>query len=92
LWSGSARSAAASPECACKVYLFEDQARFLKQDRTAMTRSLGQRADNANRIFGVLKSRETSIGPLRIIAWYEARAAQEAIESRGGTSSIVRKV
>jgi hypothetical protein len=74
-----------------KSIFFEDQARFLKQDRTAMTRSLGQRADNANRIFGVLKSRDTSIGLLRIIALSEARAAHETIEGRCGIGSIVLK-
>jgi hypothetical protein len=63
----------------------------LKQDRTATALSLGQRADNANRFFGVLKSRDTSICLLRIIALSEARAAHEAIEGRGGIGSIVLK-
>jgi hypothetical protein len=81
LWFGSARSAAASPECACNVHFFEDQTQFLMQDETATARSLGQRADNANCIFGVLKSGDTSIGPPHIFALSEARAAHEAIGS-----------
>jgi hypothetical protein len=74
-----------------KSIFFEDQERFLKQDRTAMTRSLEQRVDNPNRFFGVFKSRDTSIGPLRIIALSEARAAQEAAKGRCGIGSIVLK-
>jgi hypothetical protein len=63
----------------------------LKQDGTATGRWLGQRADSANCIFGVLKSGNTSIGPPRIFALSEARAAHEAIEGRGGIGSIVLK-
>jgi hypothetical protein len=74
-----------------KSIFFEDQARFLKQDRTATALSLGQRADNANRFFRVLKSGDTSIGLLRIIALFEARAAYETIEGHGGIGSIVLK-
>jgi hypothetical protein len=74
-----------------KCIFFEDQARFLKQDGTATARSLGQRADNANCFFGVLKSGDTSSGPPHMFALSEARAAHEAIEGLGGIGSIVLK-
>jgi hypothetical protein len=53
--------------------------------------SLGQRADNANRFFGALKSGDISTGLPRILALSEARAAHEAIEGRVGIGSIVLK-
>jgi hypothetical protein len=74
-----------------KSIFFEDQARFLKQDGTATARSLGQRADNANRFSGIFKNGDTSIGPPHIFALSEARAAHEAIEGLGGIGSIVLK-
>jgi hypothetical protein len=53
-----------------KSIFFEDQARFLKQDETATARSLGLRADNANRLFWSFKKRrhfKWSSAHLRIV-------------------------